>query len=227
MHLIDTGLRGSAGDPVAPGWRRVVEPQSAVAAAVTVDELAAFIEDPCPPDDGSTRHTQLEQYTVWATDAAIRYMDRELKQREIVVRFDAYPRAHSTRGRLGRFTGGFEFFATLPRVPIQSIDKVEEFDNDGVAEEIGSDDYDADIVSEPGRIHIDDPPVRGDLAYFAGIRVTCTAGYADADIPDALKLGVLTHAAWLYERRGMDASGSITKSGAAGFYEPYRIRTGL
>jgi uncharacterized phiE125 gp8 family phage protein len=155
-------------------------------------------------------------------------MDRELEQREIIVRFDQYPRAHSTRGRLARFDGHFEFWASLPRVPVASLEKVEVLDEDGNAETLNSDEYETDLVSEPARLHIDEPPIRADMPYFAGIRVYYTAGYADTDdIPDAIKLGIQMHAAYLYENRGMSVDNAMTKSGARSLYQQYRIWTGL
>lgn len=218
----------SAGTAIAPGWRRTVVPQSEVEAPVTVAELSAFLEDPCPPSQGDSDFALREQFLVMATQQAIDYCDREMLQREIVVRFDAYPRAHSSRGRLAPIDAGFEFFAELPRVPMASFDRVELIDEDGATEEIPAEDYDLDELSEPARLRLSEPPLRGELAYFAGLRVYYTAGYEDTDsVPQALKLGVLMHAAYLWDRRGMGAAGSLSASGALSLYEPWRIRTGL
>lgn len=222
------GFGASAGDPVAPGWQRTVEPQGGVVAPVTLEEFLEFIEEPCPPGSGSQREALYQTYLGMATEAAIQYMDRELEQRDIIVRFDQYPRAHSARGRLGRFDGHFEFYATLPRVPVAEFDRVEVLDEDGNTETLAADEYETDLVSEPARLHIDEPPIRADMPYFAGIRVYYTAGYADADaVPDAIKLGIQMHAGFLYENRGMSVESAMTKSGARSLYQQYRIWTGL
>lgn len=217
----------AAGDAVAPNWKRTVLPQGPVVPAVSLGEFAAFIEDPCPPEGSSAEAKLYTMYLTSATQQAIDYMDRELEQREIVVRFDQYPRSHSARGRLGRFVGNFEFYASLPRAPIASLEKIETVDEEGVAEELSADSYDVDLESLPPRFRLHEPPIRNGVAYFAGLQVYYTAGYENDSIPEAIKLGILQHAGLLYEQRGQNVSNALTASGAAALYEPYRIRTGL
>lgn len=218
----------NAGSAVDPGWKRTVDPQSAVKSPVSVEAFSEFLQDPCPPSDQTTQEYKLrEQMLVMATQQAVDVMDRELLKRTIITRFDQYPRTHSTRGHLSLITGGFEFFAVLPRVPISSFDRVEWVDQDGTTETIAAEDYDLDDVSEPHRLHIHEPTIRDGLAYFAGLRVHYDAGYAADAVPEAILLGIKMHAAYLYERRGMNASGALKASGAMSMYEPWRIRTGL
>ena len=216
-----------AGAPVDPGWRRTVEPQGPIESPVSDAEFASFLEDPCPPGDNTTEQILRRTWLQAATQQVVDYLDREILQRDVIVRFDAYPRAHSSRGQLVRIHGGHEFFMTLPRMPIATFDRVETVDDEGVTAEIAAEDYDLDDVSEPARLHLHDPPARGELDYFAGIRVYYTAGYEADKVPEALRLGVLMLAGYLYEHRGMQGDGALRKSGAASILAPWRIRIGL
>lgn len=222
------GFHGApAGAAVAPGWRRVVEPQSAIEVPVTLAEFAAFIEDPCPPDENTTEATLRTTWLRAATQQVVEYLDRELLPREIVTRFDAYPQAHSSRGQLERIHGGDEFFAVLPRVPVKEFDKVEIVDDEGNASTVDPSEYVLDTVSEPARIHMPHPPRRPELQYFAGIRIYYTAGYESDAIPEPCRLAVMMLAGYLYEHRGAEGDRPMRKSGAASVASQYRIRIGL
>ncbi len=83
------------------------------------------------------------------------------------------------------------------------------------------------LVSEPARLHIENPPIRGDMAYFAGIRVYYTAGYEADSIPESIKMGIMMHAGYLHEHRGENVEGAMRKSGAQAMYRQHRIWTGL
>ena len=58
-----------------------------------------------------------------------------------------------------------------------------------------------------------------------GIEIRFLAGYGDdpADVPEALRQGLLMLAAHLYEHRGEDPERAVQASGAFGLWRPYRV----
>lgn len=215
-------------DVERPWLRRTVTPQSVAVSPVSIDEFAVFIEEPCTPTGSSTREALWQQFLEQATDLAIAYTDREMLTRTIVTAFDAYGVARAGTGGLAPVASQPSAWLDLPRVAADTITSVTTVDSDGNTETIDPADYEVDLESEPHRIQLDFPPSRYSLADFAGLRVTYDAGYADAgSVPGGLKLAVQQLAAYLYERRGMNAEGSLTASGAAGTLARWRVRTGL
>lgn len=211
-----------------PYLQRTVVPQSDHAVPVNIEDFAVFLEEPCPPNTGTARSALWLQFLNMATDLAIRWTDREMMQRTIVTRFDAYGMGRTAHGGLVRMERNVAAWLDLPRVATDAITSVEVYDENGNAETLDPADYSTDVASEPHRLRLDNPPAAPTLADFAGLRVTYDAGYASADdVPGALKLGVQQIAAYMYERRGMDISHAVSASGAATTLSPYRVRTGL
>ena len=217
----------NVGRVVDPGWRTTITSADPIEIPATVEDLAVFMLDPCPPTIDTPEYKSIERTIAASTLAGIEYMDREMLPREMVQRMDVYPREHSGRGALGRFVGAESPWIRIPRVPVIELTAVRIFDTSGDMEELTPDDYEVDEVSEPARLKLMAPPGRFSLAEFAGIRIEYQAGYPDDTLPAPIKEGVIAHAAYMIEQRGHDVRGAIEKSGAAAYWSPYRMWTGL
>lgn len=212
-----------------PWLQRTVTPASRVSPPVTVDEFAAWLEDPCPPESGDIRHDQWTELLTLATDRIVEVAAREIMQRDIEVSFDAYASGRIPAGGLITQALPRPAWLTIPRVPADPDSvAVEVYAGDGTAATVDPSRYQFDAVSVPHRIHIEDPPIYTELPRFRGIRVSFTAGYAStADVPAPLRLAVLMYAAWLYERRGESSDAGLSASGALDAIGDYRVRVGL
>lgn len=121
-------------------------------------------------------------------------------------------------------------FIYLPRPPLQGVTSVTVYDDADGASVFAATNYFVDNKSEPGRLAL-----RNSAAWpvpqraHQGIGIVFTAGYgAAANVPQAIKQGMLAHIAALYEDRG-DAYGhaqqvkllpDVTRT----LYQPYRIQ---
>ncbi len=115
----------------------------------------------------------------------------------------------------------------LPRAPLQAIVQVKTFaQDDGETIWPAANSF-ADTAGEPGRLVARGGrsfPIPGRAAN--GIAVQFIAGYGDdpADVPEALRQGILKMAAVLFENRGDDqAEKGMTASGAAALWAPFRL----
>lgn len=101
----------------------------------------------------------------------------------------------------------------LPRAPVQSVDKIEYVDTDGVVQELAASEFQVDLSAEPARIFPAFgkmwPAVRNELA---AVRVTFTAGYGDAptDVPDQIRAAILIMVATMFAHREEVVVGSTT-----------------
>jgi hypothetical protein len=121
---------------------------------------------------------------------------------------------------------------SLPRAPVQAVTAVTLYDEDDVPHIFAEENYFADTASTPGRLALRRgaswPSVLRDAN---GISIEFTAGYGlAADVPAALKQGMLTRMAYLYEQRGdgwrvnseiVPARG--VPEAALVLYQPYRV----
>lgn len=114
----------------------------------------------------------------------------------------------------------------LPKPPLQSVVHVKTYDETDVATIWGAGNYFVDTAREPGRL----VARRGGSLPLPtraanGIEIRFVAGYgADpADVPEALRQGLLMLAAHLYEHRGEDPEQAMQASGAFGLWRPYRV----
>ena len=96
----------------------------------------------------------------------------------------------------------------LPRPPLQSVESITYYDEDGVSGTVDADDYIVDTSSEPGRIALKRnaswPSVT--LRAVNGIEVEYVAGYGDAeDVPEEFKHGIkLLVGHWYTNRESID-----------------------
>ncbi len=118
-------------------------------------------------------------------------------------------------------------FLTLPKAPLQSVVHVKTFDENDAETVWPAANYIVDAASEPGRLVARTGQVFPTPARAAnGIEVRFTAGYGSnpADVPQALRQGILHMAATLFEQRGDAApDGALHGSGAAALWQPYRL----
>ncbi len=115
----------------------------------------------------------------------------------------------------------------LPRAPLQAIVQVKTFAQDDIETIWPAENYTADTAGAPGRL-----VARGGRSFPTpgraanGIAVQFIAGYGDdpADVPEALRQGILQMAAYGFENRGDDqAEKGMTASGAAALWAPFRL----
>jgi len=119
----------------------------------------------------------------------------------------------------------------LPRFPLQAVDGVNVYDEDGNATAVVvADTFDIDTIRTPGRMTLK----RGSTWPVAlrannAIEISYTSGYgnAAADVPAPMKRAVKQMAAYLYQNRGdgcgCDASQAFDDSGAASLLSAYKV----
>lgn len=117
----------------------------------------------------------------------------------------------------------------IPKWPLQSIDGVNVYDEDGNSTAVNvANTFDVDTYRTPGRITIK----RGATLPTAqrannSIEVTYTSGYgvAAADVPAPIKRAVKQLAAYLYSHRGdgCEAGMALEDSGAAAIMGKYKV----
>ena len=115
----------------------------------------------------------------------------------------------------------------LPRAPLQAIVQVKTFDQDDVETIWPAENYTADTAGAPGRL-----VPRGGQSFptpsrnVNGIAVQFIAGYGEdpADVPEALRQGILQMAAYHFENRGDDRTQKgMSASGAPALWAPFRL----
>lgn len=122
----------------------------------------------------------------------------------------------------GKYTGDL----SLPRYPLQSVDSITVYDEDGNSTSVTvANVFDVDTYRTPGRITLK----RGQAWPVAlrannAIEIVYTAGYGNAasDVPAALVAGVKRMAGALYTDRG-DCESAATKAGVDRLISAYRV----
>ena len=175
-------------------------PTTDVVSPVTPADLAAFI-------GGDAADPLLPLLLSAATDAAIRYINLDLNEREWV---GIIPKAQLRPFQLSPIRDQGNVFE-LPYTGLVSVESVT-VDGDDL-------EYTLEAERRPARITL--PAWDG-----SEVRVEYTAGM-DV-IPAAIKLGITTIAAFMFDHRGAcDAEFALAKSGAMNFLKPYRVEVSL
>lgn len=212
----------------AKTMRRTVTPQQGAALPASVEDLGEFLGDACPPSGGTVAHNQWQLYLRAAADTIIRYTDREMLARPIVITFDVgdsdLRRQAFTLVRLIERASGW---LTLPRVPASGAVTVDLSLSGGTVSALDADQFEVDTMSEPHRLWIDADAVAAAASLFNTLHVSYDAGYAESDLPGPLKLSVLQLAAYYYEHRGAVGADPVTQSGVRSIIAPYRVKIGL
>lgn len=123
-------------------------------------------------------------------------------------------------------------FIPLPRPPLISITSVSSYSDADAATLFASSNYFVDTASAPGRLALRSGaswPVPG--RQTNGISIDFMAGFGTAaDVPQALKAGMLAHIAQLYENRGdgftlasQEAVSRALPNLTLALYAPYRV----
>jgi len=175
---------------------------------VTPKELADFLSiDYCSDDS-----TLISSLLLSATQACINYTNIELLEREYTYIADRPIERQAGYIGVGMMHAYRAWWVDLPIYPVLSVDSV--LVNDEPAE------YEADLLSRPARIEIDN---------LGRVEITYRAGHASPyEIDAQLLLGIKMLAGFLFEHRGAcDAAGALSKSGAAALWNESRIITNL
>jgi len=109
--------------------------------------------------------------------------------------------------------------------PLQTLDAARVYDFEGVAHQVDTQAFVADLANSALIFAPWALPAPGRLA--AGIEVDVTAGYGDGalDVPEALRQAIRLLTAHWYENRGLAAVGTVTvlPSTVAALIAPYRV----
>lgn len=186
------------------------EPTTPVVAVVTAAELADWLG----VDAGDTL---LPIMANAATSAVIEYVQHELISRERVVTYQSWPHVGTVTGRtLSPSNAALINTVKLPYALNAVVSEVKLYN------ELSTDYIIQDL--KPSQVQFDTVSVLSDDD-FPAILITYTSGYGVIDdVPDALKVGTLMLAAFMYEHRGECAADQIiNKSGAASYLAPFRF----
>jgi len=193
---------------------------------VTLAELKSWAR----VDDDSDDST-LSQLISAARQAAEEYLRRSLISQTWLLTLDLA--GNSLAGELGdgiydlpvtALYGDLPRRIDLPKGPTQSIASVVTYDLTN-----------ASWTYDPANYRLDKPGSRlilnhgaiwpASIRPSAGCEITYVAGYGDSSgsMPQAVRTGILIHAASLYEQRGMCEDAMEIPPGAKKLYSPYRI----
>jgi uncharacterized phiE125 gp8 family phage protein len=163
--------------------------------------------------DGHAEDAMLATLILSAAGYAEKYLARSLLAQTRVKQFEA----PMGRGLSASMLKWPTLVLTYP--PVGVITRVYAKDADGDETDIDAADYWLDGVSDPPELQL------MDWAWEGKLRVIYTCGYGTyADLPEAIRRGILLHAAYLYKYRGdCDVNESAERSGAIGAYRIYRV----
>ncbi len=176
--------------------------------AASTDELQAMLRLEGEYSDEDV----LNDLLMSATDYAQNYLGRSLTEQVLVRQFDP-----------PKMSAGLSAVALKERPvlltypPVQSVNRVYLVDNYGDETTVDSDDYWLDDIKTPPELMIT-------LRYWTGrLRIEYTAGYES--VPEAIKRGVLLHAAHMWAYRGdvCSTEDAAKQSGAVAAYRTYRV----
>ena len=171
-----------------------------------------------------------------ARQACEDYLNRALITQSWVLWLDAFPCAAASNWWDGVKDGAIRSrnadFIVLPKPPLVAVTSVRVFDNADNITVFPATQYFVDNASEPARLALRNGAVWPfPLRPANGIRIEYVAGYGDsgASVPQAIKQGILSHVAAMYEHRGdmVGPTGNIVNVPAIPpvsymLYSPYR-----
>lgn len=183
-----------------------VTPQSDTVSPATPSELADFLG--ADPTD-----TLLPGILIAATDGAEVWLNRAIVERQYVAYWPDWPNTGVINHRdLSRDSNGAACYVELPYTGPATVTAVEVSETAFTAYSLK--------MTNPVRLYA--RPECGDLT------VTYTAGWPEADVPGAIKQGIIETAAFMYEHRGeCDAQDALMRSGGADKMRRYKIELGF
>lgn len=177
-------------------------PQTDTVSPVTVADMAAFI-------GVASNDALLPGILIAATDAAIRWINRDLLERDWVGIIPATGYSPVTMSPLRDIQRVHE----LPYTQLVEVTSVSDADGNDLT-------YTLESARRPARITLPD------WAGLSEVTVEYTAGMAT--VPSAIKSAIMMIAAHIYEHRGAcDAQDALVKSGASTLLQPYRVEVSL
>lgn len=194
------------------------------ASPITETDLASYLRL-----DGTQSCQELQIFMNAATKQAISYLQRALLRQRYIYQIDGIP---FTGTRLRHALSGSEALYSdtveLPFAGLLNIISVKVIDEYGVETAVDPDMYVIDNTSVPTRLRFVE---FGAIPMYDldKLQIIYDAGYGDdtTEIPEGIRLGILTLAGYMYEHRGECAPATaLSKSGATLALRPYRISTG-
>lgn len=170
---------------------------------VTLTEAKAHLQV-----TGDTDNTQIEAFITVARQYVEERTNRQLLTATWVLYLDCFP----------------ELPIRLEKSPVSAISEVAYIDSDGTPDTVESDDYNADLKSEPARLvpaYGESWPDTQDIQN--AVQIEFTAGYSDAaSVPGPIKAAMLLIIGHLYENRGDEGHRAMPKSIDL-LLAPYRV----
>ncbi len=172
-----------------------------------------------------------------AREACEQHTGRALVERTLTLFLDAWPSAPAIieeGWREGALIERGRRWIELPRPPLRAVEQVTLYDDADQGTLWPAENYYLDRASEPGRLVLRSGAARPSPTRAAnGIEIRYRAGYAPdtsgspsdyvANIPQALRDGMLRLIAALYERRGESPELVLGRSGAEALWAPFRV----
>jgi len=125
----------------------------------------------------------------------------------------------------------YKNYITLAKTPIVSVTHIKTYNDSDEATTFAASKYYVDNAREPGRIVLRKGQTFPTALRVANaIEVQFIAGYSSVSaIPEAIRIGLLQHIAFLYEHRGDmgDGNGSMFPPMLKALYAPYVVHRGL
>ncbi|MGB1540581.1 MAG: head-tail connector protein, partial [Rickettsiales bacterium] len=151
--------------------------------------------------DGSAEDSLITDMITAVREAAEEYLRKSLITQSWVLTYEDYAPA----------------VAMLPRGPVQSISSVKVIDRSGAETAVSNTVYHLGVGK--ASVHFDTVQ----LGYL--VEIIYSTGYGDADaVPEAIRQGMLTHLAALYDNR---IDGMSLPAASIALYKPYReVRIG-
>ena len=132
--------------------------------------------------------------------------------------------------RIGPYLNFNKDYIALPTAPVRSVSSVKTYDDDDSATTMAATRYYVDTAREPARVVLRTGETWPHALRVANaIEIEFLAGYATpADIPHALKVGMLQHISYLYDQRGDMTDGNTNLPPMIHkLYQPFKLIGGL
>jgi uncharacterized phiE125 gp8 family phage protein len=169
----------------------------------------------------------LQIYLDTATSAVISYLGLALLDQDFTFAIDGYPYSGTPTTGLANSAVRYQNWIDLPYSNITTdllINTIDEYGNETL---VDAEDYVLDTLSIPNRVRFIN------LAFLSEegrLKFTYKTGYGNdsEDVPNAIRLGILQVAGYLYEHRGeCTPAEAVSASGAGMALQPFKVMTKL
>lgn len=169
----------------------------------------------------------LQIYLDTATSAVISYLGLALLDQEFIFVTDGFPYNGTAQNGLAPSAVRYQNWIELPYSNITTVLEIKTIDEYGVETLVDPDDYVLDGLSIPNRVRFINITF---LSEEGRLKFKYTTGYGNdsEDVPNAIRLGILQVAGYLYEHRGVcTPAQAISESGAGMALQPFKVITKL